>query len=101
MKYILLAFSLTLFAFTCKKNQDDKILDNPCQSGGVSLGSLESQYGCANTKYGMRLNAVDSLLVIRDQATFVAHVTGNCLPAIDFNQYTLVLCHPKKHPTNH
>jgi hypothetical protein len=91
MKYLLLAFSLTLFAFTCKKNQDEAIRDYPCQSEELPLASLESQYGCANTKYGMRLNSADSFMVIRDQATFAANVTGNCLPAIDFNAYTLVI----------
>jgi hypothetical protein len=91
MKYFLLAFSLTLFAFTCKKNQEEKVLDNPCQNGTISLSSMETQYGCVNTKYGMRLNATEAFLVIRDQATFAANVTGSCLPVVDFNQYTLVI----------
>jgi hypothetical protein len=90
MKHLFILFSLSLFACSCKKNATI-ILDTPCQEGGVSLGSLESQYGCVNTRYGMSLTAASSFLVIRSQQEFEASVTGNCLPSIDFNQYTLVI----------
>jgi hypothetical protein len=90
MKQLLLLFSVSVFAFGCKKTVEVK-LDIPCQEGGVSLGSLEGQYGCVNTKYGLQLNASDSVKIIRSQQEFEAHVTGSCLPAIDFNMFTLII----------
>lgn len=90
MKHLFILLSLSLFACSCKKNAAIT-LDTPCQEGAVSLGSLESQYGCVNTRYGMQLTAASSFLVIRSQQEFEANVAGNCLPAIDFDQYTLVI----------
>lgn len=90
MKQLLLLFSLSVFTIACKKTAE-VTLETPCQEGGVSLGSLESQYGCNNTKYGLHLNGTDSVKIIRSQQEFEANVTGNCLPAIDFNMFNLII----------
>ena len=90
MKQLLLLFILSIIAIACKKTAQ-VTLEIPCQEGGVSLGSLEGQYGCVNTKYGLQLNASDSVKIIRSQQEFEANVTGSCIPAIDFNTFTLIM----------
>lgn len=89
MKYLLIVFSFSLFTVGCKKTA--QITSNTCQEGILSLGSLESQYGCVNTKYSLHLNGTDSVRIIRNQQEFEASVTGSCLPAIDFNTFTLIV----------
>lgn len=98
MKYILMLFSLTLCAFTCKKAAEEKKLSETCQSGPLAVKSLETEYGCINTRYALQLNSAENFLVINSQADFETSVAGSCIPAIDFNQYTLVI--GKKQLTN-
>lgn len=91
MKYFLLLFSLTLCAFTCKKAGEEKKVSETCQGGSLGVKSLETEYGCVNTRYALQFNATENFLVINSQSAFEAAVSGSCVPVIDFNQYTLVI----------
>lgn len=79
---IVLAF---LFAFTACQNDDD------CTDRTLNTASLESEYGCANTKYQMEIDLADEFTIIRSQSSFEALVTGSCQPQIDFSTYDLVI----------
>lgn len=83
MNYLILMVSIVIFS--C--NNDDGV----CTDINVSTTSLESEYGCTNTKYQMDIDLSNDFMIIRNQADFNALVTGSCLPSIDFDTYDLVI----------
>ena len=88
MKNIILLFaSISLFLLgSCDK-------DAECQEQKeIPLTSLEEEYGCTNTRYGLDVELVDDYTIIRSQAGFGNIVsTSNCNPAIDFSKYDLLI----------
>ncbi|MFD2890744.1 hypothetical protein ACFS5J_01795 [Flavobacterium chuncheonense] len=84
-KFILYAFLIVLFT-AC--NDDD---DNPCSDTVVTTASLETEYGCTETKYQMEIDLTDDFTVITNQTDFNTLVTGDCQPNIDFANYDLVI----------
>lgn len=85
MKRINLIFFVIFTVFvSCKK-------DNDCQSINLDVKSLESEYGCINTKYGLSINLSDTYIIIRSQEEFENKVSGECIPKVDFSSYDLVI----------
>ncbi|RUA13174.1 MAG: hypothetical protein DSY83_12055 [Flavobacteriia bacterium] len=85
MKIRGLILLIILKTFTCCQN------DDACTDRILNTASLESEYGCANTKYQMEIDLVDEFTIIRSQSSFEALVTGSCQPQIDFSTYDLVI----------
>ncbi|MEN8138594.1 MAG: hypothetical protein ABFR62_09180 [Bacteroidota bacterium] len=73
--------SLILFQ-SCKED---------CSNINLPVDSLESEYGCENTKYGMEIDLTDDFTVIRTQSDFDNLVSGTCDAVIDFTEYDLVI----------
>ncbi|UOQ55529.1 hypothetical protein [Hymenobacter cellulosivorans] len=63
----------------------------PCTSTPVAVKSLESEYGCRDTKRQLDINLNQTYTVIRNQADFDRLVTGDCHPLIDFSAYDLII----------
>jgi hypothetical protein len=85
MKRINFLFIVIFTVFvSCKK-------DNDCQSSNLDIKSLESEYGCVNTKYGLSINLSDTYIIIRSQEEFENKVSGECIPNVDFSSYDLII----------
>lgn len=63
----------------------------PCASPELPVRSLESEYGCPDTRRQLNVNLSQTHTVIRSQADFDRLVTSSCQPRIDFNAYDLVI----------
>ena len=86
MKNLILYFSiLFLGIISCKNNDED------CTNTIRNTTSLESEYGCSNTKHQMEIELADTYKIIRTQADFTEFVSGSCQPTIDFSIYDLVI----------
>jgi hypothetical protein len=72
-------------------NPGTKKNSTPCESGSLPYKSLETEYGCTNTKYQLHISLQDTFAVIKNQADFFASVSGSCLPTIDFTNYDLII----------
>ncbi|MBF6607158.1 MAG: hypothetical protein ITG00_00275 [Flavobacterium sp.] len=86
MRHRISLFTLISFLIlACSKD------DDPCSDTTLIPKSLESEYGCTDTKYQMEIDLAGDFTIISDQANFNALVTGSCLPEIDFSMYDLVI----------
>ena len=65
--------------------------NNDCTDTILNITSLESEYGCINTKYQMDIDLFDNHMIIRNQLDFTEFVIGTCQPIIDFTIYDLVI----------
>lgn len=74
-------------AFKCNKEEESKA----CVSGPLAIKTLESEYGCTNTAMQLNINLSNNYRLINSTAEFTSLVTGSCMPAIDFSQYTLLI----------
>ncbi|GGG34806.1 hypothetical protein [Hymenobacter glacieicola] len=83
----LLASALTLLS-GCITPVDD--LDT-CPAVEYAVKSLESEYGCADTRRQLGVNLSETHTIIRSQAEFDQQVSGPCHPQIDFTKYDLVI----------
>lgn len=87
MKPIFLSILMVLF-LSC--NSEDS---NDCNTVELIVKSLETAYGCSNTKYALN-NIVqgDNFIIIRNQQDFDQFTDDiNCRPQIDFENYDLIL----------
>lgn len=88
MKRIIPYFAILFLSFlsSCDKEAD-------CQEQqSLPVTSLEQEYGCADTRYGLAIDLSDNFTIIRTQAGFENLVTSNgCNPSIDFSKYDLLI----------
>jgi hypothetical protein len=86
MKHQILLLSILFLGifFSCNKKND-------CTDTVINTTSLESEYGCTDTKYQMDIDLSDNFMIIRNQLDFTEFVTGSCHPSIDFSTYDLVI----------
>lgn len=85
----LLYFSLIALAFYSCNDEDN----SQCNPQEIAVKSLETEYGCSNTKYVL-YNIVqgDNFIIIRNQQDFDQFTDDiNCRPQIDFENYDLIL----------
>ncbi|WP_143002822.1 hypothetical protein [Psychroflexus sediminis] len=80
---------LSLFIFIQLSCSDDE--NEACTDKIIETTSLENEYGCINTKFGMEINLTDDFMVITNQEDFERLVTGDCQPDIDFSTYDLII----------
>ena len=69
----------------------DKDVD--CQEQqSLPVTSLEQEYGCTDTRYGLAIDLSDDYTIIRSQSGFNDLVTGSsCKAEIDFSKYDLLI----------
>lgn len=86
LNYITKALVLFLLfeSMSCDKKDE-------CKSTVVIVKSLETEYGCVNTRYGLQIDLTENYTIIRSQQDFENKVSGNCIPIIDFASYDLVI----------
>ncbi len=85
MEYrILIILILFLGIFSCN-NDDD------CTDTILNTTSLETEYGCTNTKYQMDIELSENYMIIRNQLDFAEFVSGSCQATIDFSVYDLII----------
>ena len=78
-------FLIFLIGFiSCNKNDD-------CNSTDLVVTSLESEYGCNDTRYDLEIDLSNNYAIIHSQQDFENKVTGNCIPEIDFSSFDLVI----------
>ena len=65
--------------------------DENCVSPELPVKSLESEYGCSDTRRQLNINLSETSTIIRSQADFARLVTGSCQPQIDFTTYDLLI----------
>lgn len=82
-KQILLFAVLSILFISCHNND--------CLDFEIETTSLESLYGCTNTKFEMEIDLDNAYVIITNQSDFEALVTGSCQPEIDFSTYDLVI----------
>jgi hypothetical protein len=82
---------LMFVACSTEALKNDVTTTNPCETNQLPIKTLETEYGCTNTKYQMHINLKDTFTIINSAASFSSLVTGSCLPAIDFNAYDLLI----------
>ncbi len=63
---------------------------DPCDTL-LDIKSLESEYGCENTKHLIDIALTDTFKIIRSQSSFDSLVSGPCKPQIDFTMYDLII----------
>ena len=84
----ILTKSLLLICLTglisCDKNDD-------CDSTDLIVTSLESEYGCDDTRYDLEIDLSNNYTIIHSQQEFENKVTSNCIPDIDFSSFDLVI----------
>lgn len=84
MKYPLIPIIILLtMATACNKND--------CGETISGLKSMESDYGCMNTKYTLVVDLQDNAKIIRSKEAYDSEVAGTCHPDIDFSRYDLVI----------
>ena len=86
MKYRILFISILFIGLLSCNNDDDDCIDIT-----INITSLESEYGCTNTKYQMDIDLSDNYMIIRNQQDFTEFISGDCQPTIDFSTYDLVI----------
>ena len=74
-----------ILLFCCSPNDPE-----PCDTL-LDVKSLESEYGCENTKHLIDIALNDTFKIIRSQSSFDSLVSGTCKPQIDFTKYDLVI----------
>ena len=84
MRKFIVVFLALVFVSSCS-NDDD------CSPVVLEITSLENEYGCINTPYGVDIDLSETFTIIRSQAIFDELVTGNCMPQIDFTMYDLLI----------
>jgi hypothetical protein len=87
----LLYLSLLVLALIGCNNNDDN--NNNCVPQEIAVTSLETEYGCTNTKFQLYNSVtVGNFIIIRNQQDF-DQITDdiNCRPQIDFATYDLIL----------
>ena len=77
--------TLIILLFCCSSNDLE-----PCDTM-LDIKSLESEYGCENTKHLIDIALTDSFKIIRSQSSFDSLVSGPCKPQIDFTMYELII----------
>jgi hypothetical protein len=87
---LLSAILVILFAVACEKENASETTP-PCDGNPLVIKTLESEYGCTNTKNSMQINLQDTFTVIKTAAAFTQQVSGTCTPAIDFTAYDLII----------
>lgn len=86
--YFISILIISMF-LSCDNNDDN----NDCTPEQIAVKSLETEYGCTNTKYQL-YNIVqgDNFIIIRNQNDFDNMTDDiNCRPQIDFETYDLIL----------
>lgn len=97
MKKITFICMLSILFFSCNKESDSneeaakKNDEAPCEVTTSVPASLETEYGCTNTKYQMNISLNNTFQVIKTQSQFNSLVTGACMPNIDFTRYDLII----------
>ncbi|MGM0636095.1 MAG: hypothetical protein ACQESK_08505 [Bacteroidota bacterium] len=86
MKKLLVLTIIGMFLLSC--SSDD---DNTCNDTEITTTTLESEYGCENTKHQIDIGLTDDYTIISSQTDYNNVVTGNCQPDIDFSTYKLVI----------
>ncbi len=79
------AVVILLLVFNSCNNKDD------CKTIQLNAQSLETLYGCSNTRYGLQIDLTENYTIIRSQEDFENKVSGSCIPKIDFALYDLVI----------
>jgi len=69
---------------TCTGEED-------CFNPELPVKSLESEYGCPDTRHQLNIDLSQTHIIIRSQADFDRLVTGSCRPQIDFTTYDLLI----------
>ena len=84
----LLRLSLLLFILITASCKDD-----PCpQHQQLPLVSAEEEYGCVDTRYGLKLALQEDFVVVRSQADFdLVVASSTCDMVIDFSVYDLII----------
>lgn len=65
--------------------------DHDCVPAESEVKTLESEYGCSDTRYGLHIGLTNDFMVIRSGQDFANKVTGNCSPQINFSSYDLII----------
>lgn len=92
MQLPLMCFALAALCACKDKDPKPTTKVQPCTTQVLPVKSLETEYGCTNTKFGLQISLPDEkYTVIRSQADFNSRVTGSCLPQIDFDAYDLII----------
>lgn len=79
-----------LFLSSCESSNSS----NDCTPQQIPVKSLETEYGCINTKYQLASLAPpnEGFIIIRNQADFEVQTDQiDCRPQIDFETYDLVI----------
>lgn len=80
------------FFIGCTTNKDDvEIVE--CVPSQIPFTSIESYFGCANTKSGININLNNTFTIIRSQAEFDQLVTKpqGCSVNLDLTNYDLII----------
>lgn len=83
--YTAMAFAALLWT-GC--NDDD---DAGCDPSLIEVRSLEQEYGCPDTPYGIALGIENDFIIISSQAEYEQWVTGTCNAVIDYDEFDLVI----------
>ena len=62
-----------------------------CEDVQLDVLSLESEYGCVNTKYQMDIDLQEDFTIINNQSEYDQLVSGSCNVQIDFTKYDLIV----------
>ncbi|RFP65873.1 hypothetical protein D0N36_06620 [Hymenobacter lapidiphilus] len=81
---------LTLALNGCATRDDEVENLQPCQSGPISVSSLEAEYGCTYSRW-IDLSTGPAPVIIRSQAQFDQQAKGQCHPQVDFARYDLII----------
>ncbi len=84
MKNRIIILAVLLIIVSCNKK------DN-CKEVLMSTMQFDNEYGCTDTKYNLKVDLVNSAIIIRDKAAYDSEISGDCHPTIDFSAYDLVI----------
>lgn len=83
------ALLLLTLTFGCKSDDDIMTIEDSSIVGDFT--SLEAEYGCVNTPYGLEIGLDNTFTIMFSQDDFNSLITGTCTPEIDFETYDLIV----------
>lgn len=86
LRFYLLCF-LAAFACTACNDRDNE----DCDPSYVEVRSLEEEYGCPATPFGISVDVEDDFIIISSQDEYDALVSGTCNAVVDYEVYDLII----------
>lgn len=84
--YTYLLLTIITLCIGCSSSDDPG-----CVSLPVDFTSLETEYGCENTKNLLEIDTTEVFTILSSQQEFEAITSGPCMPQIDFTTYDLII----------